>query len=96
MKLLIKTIRPHVALYRDTQTGLAWIEDGTAGLGHSCHPNISASGSLAGMVSRGYWSEAEARKAVRSHGFIYNILRTIVTGELDEIARKHCQCGGVH
>lgn len=38
----IRTIRPHVRLYRDRQTGIAWVEDGTTGCGYSCHANIKA------------------------------------------------------
>lgn len=39
-KKLIKEIRPYVKLYRDTNNGIAWIEDGSTGLGISVHPNL--------------------------------------------------------
>lgn len=93
-KTLIKEIRPYVELYRDNETGIAWVEDGTTGNGHSCHPNIGASGSVRGMKQRGYWGKND--RTVRCHGFIHNIDRLVVTDELDEIARQHCRCGGQH
>lgn len=58
-------------LFVDPKTGIAWIEDGRTGLGHSCHPNISATGSVRGMKGRGFWGKRD--RTVRSHGFIYNI-----------------------
>lgn len=93
-KVMIRQVRPYVKLYRDPQTGLAWVEDGTTGTGHSCHPNISSSGSVAGMRRRGAWGKED--RTVRSHGFIYNIDRLVVSDDLDEIARGACRCGGAH
>lgn len=93
-KTLIKEIRPYVKLYRDNETGIAWVEDGTTGNGHSCHPNINASGSVAGMRKLGYWGKED--RTVKCHGAIYNIDRLSVDDELDEIARQHCRCGGKH
>lgn len=43
-KKLIKEIRPYVKLYRDTNNGIAWIEDGSTGLGISVHPNLGGMG----------------------------------------------------
>jgi len=94
MKQHIKNIREYVALYRDTKTGIAWVEDGTTGLGHSAHLNIDATGSIRGMKNRGYWKKDD--RCIKSHGFIYNIDRCVVDDELDEIARQRCRCGGVH
>ena len=48
-KKLIKEIRSYVKLYRDTNNGIAWIEDGSTGLGISVHPNLDKSGSVTGM-----------------------------------------------
>lgn len=93
-KELIEVVRPHVKLYRDPQSGIAWVEDGTTGSGHSCHPNISSSGSVRGMKDRGYWRKSD--RTVRSHGFIYNIDECSVRGELDQLANDYCRCGGVH
>jgi hypothetical protein len=95
-KQLLAQPGPHQKLYRDPATGIAWVEDGTAGIGHSCHPNIDASGSVAGMKANGQW-DADAR-TVRSHGFIYNTSVLLVSpgDELDELARQHCHCGGRH
>lgn len=52
-KKLIKEIRPYVKLYRDTNNGIAWIEDGSTGLGISVHPNLDKSGSVTGMKKTG-------------------------------------------
>jgi hypothetical protein len=92
-KTLIEIVRPHVKLYRDPKTGIAWVEDGTSGSGHSCHPNISASGSVAGMKKKGWWGRDD--KTVRSHGFIYNVdVLSIGRDDLAELACEHCRCGG--
>jgi hypothetical protein len=93
-KVALQEVRPYVTLYRDPNTGIAWVEDGEAGCGHSCHPNIDRTGSVRGMKQLGYW--AKDARTVRSHGFIYNIDHVVVTGDLDELARQHCQCGGQH
>lgn len=93
-KKLIKHIEEYVDLYRDTKTGIAWVENGKTGSGHSAHPNIDSSGSVAGMKKLGYW--AKDARTVRSYGAIYNIDSCVVSDKYDEIARKHCQCGGKH
>lgn len=90
MKKRIREIRPYVTLYRDTNSGIAWVEDGTSGNGHSAHPNIHATGSVAGMRKLGYWGEKD--RAVKSHGFIHNVDRLVVTDELDKIAAEACCC----
>lgn len=95
MKQLLEEIAPHVKLYRCTRTGIAWVEDGTTGCGHSCHPSIDPTGSVAGMKKLGYWNKTD--RTVRTHGFIYNIdILLADSDEYDEIARKHCQCGANH
>lgn len=94
MKTKIRDVSPTAALFRDTKTGLAWVENCSAGIAHSAHPNISASGSVRGMVSRGYWKR-EDRK-VRVRGFVYNVSRVVSSDPLDEIARAECRCGGAH
>lgn len=65
MKHLLELIRPNVKLFRDTKTGIAWVEDGASGNAHSCHPNISDSGSIRGMKDRGYWDKKA--RTVRTH-----------------------------
>lgn len=94
MTTLIRQIREHVSLHRDPRTGIAWVENGEAGIGHSCHPNISASGSARGMKAKGYWAKDDV--TVKSHGFTYNVSSVVVSDDLDEIARQACQCGGAH
>ena len=93
-KILVETVRPHVKVYRDPKTSLCWVEDGTTGMGHSCHPNIHGTGSVSGMKKLGHWNKSD--RTVRSHGFIYNIDRCVITDDLDEIANTYCRCGGVH
>lgn len=93
-KVLLEAIRPHVKLYRDPKTGIAWVANGESGCGHSAHPNIDATGSIRGMKAQGYWRKAD--RCIRSHGSIYNIDKLIVSDELDEVARQHCKCGGQH
>lgn len=90
MKKFIKEIKPYAKLYRDDKTGIAWIEDGSTGLSYSIHPNIDDSGSVRGMKSLGYWDKYD--KIVRTHGFKYNISKTSIDGELDEIVSTYCQC----
>lgn len=90
----VRQIREYVELHRDPKTGIAWVEDGTTGMGHSAHPNIDATGSIRGMKNRGYW--AKDARCVRSHGYIYNIDLCVVSDELDEIAAVECRCGGFH
>ena len=41
-KKFIKEVKPYAKLYKDTNTGIAWIEDGSTGCGHSCHANIDS------------------------------------------------------
>lgn len=93
-KKFIREIKPYANLYRDTVTGIAWIEDGSSGCGFSVHANIDSSGSVRGMKKRGYWDEED--RTVRSHGFIYNI-DTFVCSELSEfemIVADECRCQG--
>lgn len=91
-KEFIREIRPYAKLYRDSINGIAWIEDGSTGLGYSCHPNIDITGSVAGMKKLGYWGKSD--KVVRSHGFQYNISRFAIDEEkkLDLIAAEECMC----
>ena len=91
-KQLIKEIEPSIKLYRDDKSGLAWIENGKTGNGHSVHSNIDASGSVTGMKKLGYWKK-DAR-TVRSHGYIYNIDTFICDDEYDKIVADYCRCQG--
>lgn len=93
-KTFVRKISEYVELHRDPKTGIAWVENGHTGNGHSAHPNISSSGSVRGMKSRGYWKKGD--KTVRSHGFIYNISKCSVSDHLDGIALANCRCGGNH
>lgn len=83
---------PGVKLYRDTETGIAWIEDGRVGLGISIHPNIDESGCPEGMITRGYWGEND--RLVKSHGWIYNTDRFVCNenDKLERIVANACMC----
>lgn len=93
-KRFIREIKPYAKLYKDTNTGIAWIENGKTGFGHSCHANIGSSGSVRGMKKLGYWGKDD--RTVRSHGFIYNIDTFVVdkNDELDLIVAEECTCQG--
>ena len=94
MKKLVTEIAPYKNLYRDTKTGIAWVEDGSTGTLHSPHPNIDATGSVPGMKNLGYWRKDA--HTIKSHGCIYNIDLCVVSDDLDAVAAKACQCGGNH
>lgn len=91
-KEFIREIHPYAKLYRDSVNGIAWIEDGSTGLGHSCHPNIDITGSVTGMKNLGYWGKSD--KVARSHGFQYNISRFVIDrkNKLDLIVADECRC----
>ena len=89
-KIFIKTIEQYVDLYRCPRTGIAWVENGKTGSGHSAHPNIDSTGSIKGMKSRGYWREKDRTK--KTNGTIYNIDKLVISDPLDQIAADHCQC----
>lgn len=86
----IREIEQSVNFYRDDRTGIAWIEDGRTGLGHSVHANISTTGSVRGMKEQGYWKKKD--RVVRSHGWAYNIDTLVIDGELDKIVAAECRC----
>lgn len=93
-KVKIKDVAEHITLYRDSATGIAFVENGRTGNGHSAHPNIDSTGSVTGMKKLGFWRQEDRTK--RCGGAIYNIDKLAVSDELDELARQHCQCGGKH
>ncbi|WP_336794191.1 hypothetical protein [Gordonia malaquae] len=93
-ELLVEAIAPHVDLYRDPETGLAFAKDRSAGVLNTVHPSIDASGSVAGMVDRGYWSKGD--HTIKVNGFIYNIDLLVISDDVDRIVVQHCQCGGAH
>ena len=92
MKELIRKVGKYATLYRDNRTGIAWIEDGSAGIGHPWHPNIDASGSVHGMKQMGYWNRTD--KILLSHGFKYNISKFVIdeANDYDVIVSNECRC----
>lgn len=89
-KIKIKEIAPHKTLYRCSITGIAWVEDGSSGTGHSAHANIHKTGSVQGMKRQKYWKHMD--RVERTNNFIYNIDTLIISDELDQIAADHCLC----
>lgn len=91
-RVFIREIEPGVELFRDAVTGIAWAEDHRVGLGVSVHPNIDESGSVEGMVARGWWRARD--RVVRSHGWIYNIDRLSCDGgdPIEAIVAEECMC----
>ena len=94
MKKFIERIGDYTNLYRDDQNGIAWIEDGSTGLGFSVHANISRTGSVKGMKDRGYWRKSD--RTIRSHGWIYNIDTFVCdkNSKLEMIVADACRCQG--
>ena len=92
MRKEIRQIEPGVVLCRDDINGIAWIENGNAGIGISVHPNIDVSGSVSGMVARGWWDEND--RIVESHGWLYNIDRFSCwpDDELEQMVARECRC----
>lgn len=88
----LREVGPFQRLHRDRRTGIAWVENGRTGSGHSAHPNIAVTGSVEGMKNLGYW-DRDAR-TVRSHGFIYNVDRLSISDPLDQVAADNCLCIG--
>lgn len=66
------------------RNGIVSIENGSVGIGHSCHPNIDVTGSLTGMRQR-YQSWREG-KIVRAGGFYYNKSSIVISDPLDLLA----------
>lgn len=92
MSQFIREIEPGVELFRDAVTGIAWAEDHRVGIGISVHPNIDESGSVEGMVARGWWRASD--RVARSHGWIYNIDRfSCDDGDpIEAIVAEECMC----
>jgi len=90
MKTFVREVAPGAKLYRDPINGIAFIE--TAGVGISVHPNIDITGSVKGMVERGYWKKKDRK--VRSNGFIYNIdvFACWPDDEMEQIVARECRC----
>ncbi len=87
-------LRDAVDLYIHMVHGVAWIEDGTTGLIHSCHPYIDGSSCLAVMHILKGWGPDD--RTVESNGLLFNIDRYVVRDELDRIAAGWCICLGSH
>lgn len=67
----------------DPLSGLVWIEDGTAGIAHSAHPNVEAN----------KYSRKDKRFVgwIEVRGFLYSPERFVST-DLDRLAAEYCKC----
>lgn len=89
---LIRKISDQQKLYRDNDTGIAWIVDGSTGENTCAHANIDASGSVEGMKTLGRWKQED--RILLSNGCFVNI-DTLVIDESDEaqlLLRRECRC----
>jgi hypothetical protein len=91
MTRFIKLINTYAKLYRNDETGIAWIYDSSMGLRYSVHPNIDKTGSVRGMKKLGYWEKKD--KIVRCGGYVYNISRIVCdNSEYERIVADACMC----
>lgn len=103
MKQLIREIEPNLKLYRDDETGIAWIKDGYSGIEISIHPNVHSYDTVEGMKELGYWGIND--RIVKGHDCLYNIdkvsppsfnrsslyeFEQIIT----KVLTKECKCKG--
>lgn len=72
----------------DPLTGLVWIEDGTAGVSHSAHPNVEANKYTRRDRKFVGWVQSGPQRA-----FLYSPQRFVST-DLDALAASYCQCPG--
>ena len=77
-------------VYRNVNTGIAFVHDGITGVRHSCHSNIDVSGSISGMKARGYWGKKD--RCITCNGNTYNIDTLVIQNDLDRIASEACMC----
>lgn len=87
---LVAVIDKNAELYVDKRSGIAYIKDYNKGLGYSCHPNISETGSVEGMKTRGYWGKED--RTVHSHGFIYDIDELSTEDGGAKVCEAFCMC----
>lgn len=92
MKNLICEVDQHHKLYRDSETGIAWMEDHSTGLGISVHANISDTGNVEGMRGRGHWGRND--RVVKSHGWYYNIDTLVcdLSNPNERLVAEACMC----
>lgn len=65
----------------EMSSGAVNIHNGSVGFSHSAHPNIDESGSVEGMISRGYWKESD--NIISAFGCYYNMSELVVDDLLD-------------
>lgn len=96
MKKRISDIAPHMHLFQDTITGIAFVEDGLHGMTRTLHPSIDVTGSATGMKKTGMWEKSD--KVVKMRGFKYNIDTYVPDSDskINEALLTHCKCGGRH
>ena len=70
--------------FKKYETGIVIVENRSAGIGHSAHPNIHKSGSIEGMKKLGYWNRKD--KIVEAGDYLYNVSKVVISDELDLLA----------
>ncbi len=88
--MLIQKLNQNQSLHRNENTGIAWVEDSSTGLAHSCHPNIHSSDSPSDMKKLGYWPNTDW--IVKSDGYYYNLSSIVISDKLDALAAENCRC----
>ena len=87
---LIEHVGEFTDVYRNKNTGVAFVYNAQKGTKYSCHPNIEADGSVREMKKSGAWGRKD--RIVRGNGYIYDIDILSVNFPVDAIAAKHCMC----
>ena len=92
MKKFIREVTPYAKLYRDSKTGIAWIDDDSTGLRYTVHPYIDRTGSIKGMKQQHFWGKDD--KVVTAAGYHYNISRFWCDKNepFDELLSHECMC----
>lgn len=102
MKHLVRTIERHsqIQLYRDTVSGIAWVEDELRGVRYPAHPSVQKEGgpfTVDDMKRKGYWRK-DAKTVETDDGFVYNVDKLCLGDEYasvaiyTEVAVEACRC----
>jgi hypothetical protein len=89
-KKYVRKIEPHIDLYKDTRTGLAWAKNSKTGRVISVHPFISARESSKGMLSAGFWSRKD--KLITTYGRTFNVSVFNCKDRVEAIIADTCEC----
>lgn len=90
MRILIKKFNSTVFLYKDTYTGIAWVEDKRTGMKYSCHPYTNNKGSVRGMKALGLWRKHDS--VLCCGETFYNASKRYTSASWDKVASNACEC----